>query len=394
MEKRNTFSILSKKLIYIAFPFLLLTCKKEELSERTYPRMDISEDIIQTETGIQFKGIILTEGNSEVIESGFIWSTSEDLDQEFSKIKAGTQNSPGSFTATASCDFVAGQTYYVRSFVETKDKIVYSKAISFINQYTTPAPAIDSISPAQGHWGEIIKIHGKNLSYISSNITVGFNESTTATVTDCNDSVISIEIPAMVIYDPAEISVSIYGNKAVATNKFAYIQSKIEDFNPKTASILDTLSLTGSDFTTNKNNCIVSLNGVSLFINQLSENSVKAVINNYFSTSKIQVKVTMDGKTTILADTLHIKPPVINSFSPTQITAPNQMLTIYGEDFNPENDKNKVFLGDQEIDIVMCTSKRINIRVPDGMTSNKKVAITVQSLDQQIVAADSLYINY
>ena len=110
MEKRYTFSILSKKLIYIAFPFLLLTCKEEELSERTYPRMDISEDIIQTETGIQFKGIILTEGNSEVIESGFIWSTSEDLDQEFSKIKAGTQNSPGSFTATASCDFVAGQT--------------------------------------------------------------------------------------------------------------------------------------------------------------------------------------------------------------------------------------------------------------------------------------------
>jgi hypothetical protein len=209
------------KLSIILLTFNLLSCQKEIIENREYPRVDISDEVIQSENGIIFKGEIISGGNSPLIEKGFVWGTNYFPDLNSSRIFVDPPGQTGNYEANAKVDFVKDQIYKVRAFARTKDYLVYSKVMEFKCQYSTPAPEISNFTPKQGQAGDILKITGKNFSFLPTAITVTFDSM--AELISCSDTAIFVKVPGKSTNDKVSIKLIVSGKFCQSSEQFQYI---------------------------------------------------------------------------------------------------------------------------------------------------------------------------
>lgn len=209
------------KISIIMVTFTLISCQKEIIESKDYPRIDISDEVIQSENGIIFKGEILSGGNSPLIEKGFVWGTDYFPDLNSSRIFVDVQSQTGNYEANVKVDFIKDKIYKVRAFARTKDYLVYSKVMEFKCIYSSPAPEISSFTPKQGQAGDIVKISGKNFSFLPATITVTFDSM--AEIVSCNDTTILVKVPGKTINDRVSIKLIVSGKFCQSTEQFQYI---------------------------------------------------------------------------------------------------------------------------------------------------------------------------
>jgi len=115
---------------------LFITCQKEKITLREYPRIEISDEIIQKESGVTFKANIITEGNSAIINKGFVWNSGNNIPTiDNHKIIIEENLTIGEFNAVSSFNIQANTMYSVRAFVQTEKYIVYSRIIQFESKF-------------------------------------------------------------------------------------------------------------------------------------------------------------------------------------------------------------------------------------------------------------------
>jgi len=116
-------------------------CEKEEIiKERDYPRIDISDKVVQSRSGVTFNGTILTRAG-EITDKGFIWDegTVATLDNSNS-ISLGPGYGTGSISAIVTEGLTKGVTYEIRGYLVSGGRVVYSKRVSFTSTIdSTPA---------------------------------------------------------------------------------------------------------------------------------------------------------------------------------------------------------------------------------------------------------------
>ncbi|WP_340110909.1 IPT/TIG domain-containing protein [Maribellus mangrovi] len=385
----------------IALSTLFTKCQKEDYVDRDFPRLGISDRIVQNDDGVYFNAEIRTQGNMPIIEKGFMWSTVSSADGLNAKIISHDDtNGNVTFGATGTVDFIPGKTYYVHAWARTADFLVYSDRISFANEFTSPAPEIDSISPLRAKWGNELKIYGKNFSFFSDQIHVIFRNNGNAKVLSCNDTLIRVTIPDVASTTPVNVSVLVYGKRTVAKDLFTYINPVILEYSPSIAAINDTITFIGTDFPTDPDLGKVYFNSHKVFISEITPTTLKAVVPKEINSSQLEIKVELEGATKSFSNKLQIKPPQISEISPKELTTYNENFTIYGQNFHPDADKNIVFIGGKEVPIIACSPGEITCRINNQIIPNEYVSaiktlpVVVQTLDQQTGSSDSLFINY
>ncbi|WP_167605366.1 IPT/TIG domain-containing protein [Maribellus sediminis] len=384
----------------IVLSTIFTSCKEEEYVDREFPRLGISKQVYQNENGVYFNAEIRSQGSTPIIEKGFMYSTVSSADGINAKIISSDTKGNDTFGATGKVDLTPGKTYYVHAWARTADFLVYSERISFANEFTSPAPEIDSISPMRAKWGNEMKIFGKNFSFFSDQIHVIFNDNASAKILSCNDSLITVEIPEVASITPVNVFVLLYGQRSVSRDLFSYINPVILGYSPATAAIYDTVTVIGTDFPIDSDLGKVYFNSVSVSISEITPTTLKAVIPKEISNSQLEIKVELEGANKTFSNKLKIKPPQINGISPNEITTYNESFNIYGQNFHPDAAKNRVFIGDKEVPIISCFPGEITCRINNQIIPNEYVAVTktlpivVQSLDQQATTSDSLFINY
>jgi len=110
---------------------LLVTCAKEEVVPRPFPRLLTGEVSDITQESAKFHGEI-TYVNEEIIEYGFLWSAFRDpsfADSEMIKFE-GTITAQD-FEAEAERGMKEGLAYYVRAYLRTNTTIVFGNVVSF-----------------------------------------------------------------------------------------------------------------------------------------------------------------------------------------------------------------------------------------------------------------------
>ncbi len=142
-----------KRVLYLFLLLNLFSCKEDDFD---YPLV-LTGDIIEiTSVNATFTAKITAEGESAIIESGFLWGVHENPTPDNS-IKLKNERTPqGVYSLKSNVDFLPGKTYYVRAYAKSDFTITYGDIRSF------------SIPPAtipKGKWSMVIDQFPGSQSY-------------------------------------------------------------------------------------------------------------------------------------------------------------------------------------------------------------------------------------
>lgn len=211
-------------LITLSLFLTIMACQKDEIvMEREYPRFDISEDIVLSDTGVVFNATFHTQ-NVDILDKGFVWARGvfPTVDTE-SHVSLGGEQGAGTFSTMATFDLLAGVEYYVHAYAITSEHLVYSKAIPFISTTNGIEHSLDSFMPVRGNVNDTIVLFGSNLSYHKERIEVLFSN-VNAEILSSTDTTITVTVPVHSI-SKAQIRVKI--NKVQKAYKdFFYVNVK------------------------------------------------------------------------------------------------------------------------------------------------------------------------
>lgn len=212
----------NKALFYIiSITFFSFSCQKEKLTQREFPQVEIIDEVIQDENGITFTANIISEGNSPIIEKGFVWDRSTPTLSDSKAICNSKSINIGNFSATSKIDFQLSQTYYVKAYIQTEDFLVLSEPFIFESNFESPYPVINTINPNHGTYNDIIEIHGNYFSFKNDNLEVYFNGKK-AIIVSHTDSLIKIRVPQLSSPTRVTIRVSVLGKVSVSGGGFDY----------------------------------------------------------------------------------------------------------------------------------------------------------------------------
>jgi len=143
-------------------------------------------------SGATFNAEIITNGNSDIIDHGFIWSEYESFPDDFSElISLGQKGTIGKFSAKISTTLEIGILYYVKSYIETSDKLIYGQYVTFISEGSL-GPIIEYFEPQSGDVGDTITIIGNNYSRFVERMAVEFGNYRSRIVDLTNNTLKSI----------------------------------------------------------------------------------------------------------------------------------------------------------------------------------------------------------
>lgn len=249
----------------------------------------------------------------------------------------------------------------------------------------TPVPTVDSISLTSGSVGTAFIIKGTNFGTSTSDITVSFN-GTLAKVNAVTNNSLVTSVPV----DATTGSISITkGEITISGPTFTVISAPtlpegpedptIVSYDPTSGAVGTTVTITGTNFSTERNGNFVVFNGSSgTVINSATATSIVTTVPVKANTGP--VTLTIDVNTTITGPEFTVTRPVltIDSFNPT-VGVEGTEVTIIGANFNLDPAKNNVKFNGIDATVVSATETQINTIVPVGATTG---IVSVVVLDQ------------
>lgn len=313
--------------------FQLQSCKKDNLSG---PEIQTVAGIALAPNAATFTGKIVSKGNFNPIDYGFIYSFSGEVSEgKGKKVSLGKNVPEGEFTKEVRNLNPSSSYYpsivYVRAYITDEKGTALGKLI----QITLPSQEVGNITPALGKSGDQVKISGKFYAEADSNVYVMFNN-TMANIISVSDTEIVVEVPQGI---PApngyrlNIEIFIGGRRVSTTNGFT-IMANVKDFSPKSGPIGTYIAFSGDNLSDPYNYS----NYINIFFGE------KPVSPQYSSTLfifapstdkvKSEISVVVGNKKIILPGEFTIIPPVITEMS-TEITLPGGSLHISGPSLPP-----------------------------------------------------------
>lgn len=132
------------------------------------------------------------------------------------------------------------------------------------NSITAPGgPIVSAISPVQGIAGSSVTITGLNFSSTAANNIVKFGE-TQAAVTAASTSSLTVTVPALTVNNEYTISVTVDSASCGAVSTFTFLSTTavtVSSFSPVYGLAGTTVTVTGTNFSTNPADNIVTFNG-------------------------------------------------------------------------------------------------------------------------------------
>ena len=382
MKKLNLFLI-------IVAAMVLSTCNEDDRYSREFPLLrtyDV-EDI--TPLGATFHAEIIHAGKQPVINHGFVWGERSQPTVEISEkwVKTG-EPAAGQFDLKVETTLKENIIYYVRSFVNTKEYIVYGDQISFLS-LGSGGPEIRDFRPKSGTIGDTVFVVGNRFSSKKETNKVFFDEQE-ALVVASNDSLVTVIVPSGLDEDEVTLAVSILGNKTQSTSDFILTSPELKSFMPEMAGIDDTLTITGKGFSYSSENNIVLFGDAPGRVVTASKNAIKVIVPpGLDGASKLTLRIA--HKEDVLQKPFQFLAPEISGIEPGSGTY-DDTLTIVGNHFSPIPQNNMVKIGIGTAKVVAATKSNIEVIVPRSIYG-KSTFVELHLAGRVIMAPAEFQIN-
>lgn len=241
----------SRYFVGILLFIILFCCQEDKELARPYPVVNTLPITEISKDGAVFNAEIISENLSDIIEHGFVWAADKNavfnVDNSL-LIKLGLPSTTNvSFVVNSTLE--SNKEYKVRSYLKTKNKIIYGKVVTFFSLGSF-GPLLLNANPGEGALGDTIKLIGKNFSFKAEKNIVKFGD-IQASVVQSSDTEMKVVIPEDVNSLTPLVSISIDENISKLSKTFTIKGPQIFSVTPENPSLCDTIFIRGSYFVSN-----------------------------------------------------------------------------------------------------------------------------------------------
>jgi hypothetical protein len=344
----------------------LQSCKKDKSAD---PEIQTVSVTALSPTNVLFKGNIVSKGSFNILDYGFVYSTTTSAINETvgTKVSLGSTPSVGQYskevdgiTVTSSYSPIL----YVRAYI-TNTK---GTAFGTLSSVTLPAPTASSISPQTGKSGDQVTINGQFYTAGVSDVKVSFN-GTQANVVSVSSTQIVVTVPSGIsaVHDsqiPIQVSV---GGLSTTLSYYFTIQANFKDYSPKSGPIGTLITFTGD----NLPSYYYSYSDLSVLLGSVSQSlyyssPTQVTVPSNITTNNFQVSIVESGKTYTLPGTFNVTAPTISSISPGSGLA-GSTVTVTGANF-PTSYGITATLGNESVNTSPNSSNQFSFTVPTDLS--------------------------
>lgn len=359
--------------LFIFSSYILVNCDEDEVTSRDYPRIKTLPVTEITSEGAKFSADIIFRGKFDVVNYGFVWGTDENPTKESSDRVIYSDNVQSkSFTEKIETTLQEDVSYFVRSFIETQDFVVYGSNVNFLS-LGSGAPKIKSISPLEIGFCDTVYVKGSNFSYLKDQNNLKFG-SVRGNIISTSDTLIKTFAPDSINASSLNIELDIQGNRTISEESIEIKKPSIETIHPTSVILGDTITITGKNFTKNNQTNSILINGSIAEVISSSCDILKAIIPIVNG----PLRVTASNLTNLASDTYQIDllEPELLELKPNKSNIGNQ-IEILGNNFGYLRDGLKIKVDSLVSDIISFENNRIIIEVPDGIYNKRNTEISV-----------------
>jgi N-acetylneuraminic acid mutarotase len=367
-------------LLIIFLLLALITCKEDEVAERLYPSIDTREVTEINQNGAKFNAEILSFGNSEISDHGFVYEdVSDPTIQKSERISLGAAEQKGSFSVLANRVLVKNKKYYVKAYSIVKENgfIVYGQQVEFISQGSS-SPEIIDINPKTGVIGDTVILIGSGFSNNSENNLVTFSGALAKVIKSKQDSIWVIA-PLNSVVGENLVTLLLGQITTSANTKFILKTTTITSISPTSASFGDTILIEGVNFSKEKNFVITSLFNKNATTLSANSSLIKAIVPEGVGVSEAPVIIKQGSQTLTSTQKIKLLAPVVTNFLPIKGTKDTE-ITINGNYFSTIPSNNIVEINGTKLTVTQATKTMIKAKLPSGITPGSySVVVTVTS---------------
>ena len=375
--KRNEilFSLFALSLFLI-----FTTCSVEELPPASYPRVNTLEVSAISKDGATLNAEILSPGNSDVTEYGFVLGAITNPNLTNSEIVTLAENiNAGGFNAQISYPLESGKKYYVRAYAKNDTFLTYGVNVVFTS-LGGRAPRIESITPNIGNSGDTITLKGSSFSFVETQVKVNM-DGIKSRVLEATDSTIVCVVPNGVVTSSFPIEVTIRNSTSFSSEKFSLTVPEITSFLPQVGTFGDTITLLGDYFGSQVEDIEVSLNEHVCEVLRTSPDSIVVIVPNTVDSQFSEIVVSRSSQKGSAQDLFEMLPPQIETYS-TPIYS-GEVMEIQGSGFNPEASRNELTFDQYKAEVIEASGGTLRARVPEEEYYQRNIELKLKSAGQE-----------
>jgi hypothetical protein len=367
-------------LFAVSLFLIFSTCSVEELPPATYPRVNTLEVSAISKDGATLNAEILSPGNSDVTEYGFVLGTIANPNLTNSEVVTLAENiNAGGFSAQISYPLESGKKYFVRAYAKNDTFLTYGVNVVFTSLGGRP-PLIESIIPNIGNSGDTITLKGSSFSFIETQVKVNM-DGIKSQVIESTDTAIVCVVPNGVVSSSFPIEVTIRNTTSVSSEKFSLTVPEITSFLPKVGTYGDTLTLIGDYFGTRVEDIEVSLGENACEVIRTSQDSMAVIVPNTVDSQFSKIEVTRSSQTGSARDLFEMFAPQIDTYS-TPIYS-GEVMEIRGSGFNPDAPRNELNFDQYKAEVIEASGSRLQVQVPVEDYYRRNIELKLKAAGQE-----------
>lgn len=264
--------------------------------------------------------------------------------------------------------------------IDLKVEVAHQVAVAD-EKFISTAPKINSISPIQGTWNDIVIIEGVNFSNTLEKNTVRFAD-VEAEIVDVIEQKLKVKVPADLINEYSKISLEVNEQVYEFNDSFVLDHPNINSFEPQLASFRDTLTLEGEFFHPVLSSNKVYFGEAEAIVYEGTISELKVIVPDYYYSvnGRNSIKLEIGDLSAISSNDFELYLHSITDFDPKVDRKDN--ITITGDYFNPVTTYNEVFLNEFKLTILYSDKNSLIATIPDGVKhGSKNLKITVAGRD-------------
>ena len=230
-------------------------------------------------------------------------------------------------------------------------------------------PEITSINPNGGLAGSIVTITGLNFGIDASAATVNFGTSV-ATINSITTTLVNVTVPESLSAGDVNVTITVDGRTSNEAS-FEVTELPVPSINsvdPSQGLPGTQITIEGTNFSEVMSENSVSIAGEDAEVTSASSTEIVAIIPDSLAAGNVQISVTVDGRTSNLAN-FTVLAPEISSISPSGGPI-DALVEINGSNFSTNSEDNTVIFGDVIAEITSVTATQIIARVPLGVPAS------------------------
>lgn len=366
-----------EKTIRIAFIALLTVCSIQACQNEKFTDKGIPEvrtlGVEVLDDGVTFHGEILSDGGRDITDHGFYWTSEKNpAPEDMEYVVLGPIDGKIQFSVTVNSTIVKDQVYTLRAFIKAGGMTSFGNQVTFAGR-GSKTPELISVTPASAMPGDTVVINGRYFTDNPSSCSVFFDDIKVMAESSTTEE-LKVIVPCS-IYSSMNIRVAISGILSSISIPLQLTPPIIASFSPLSGTFGDIVTIAGSGLPSDINCIEVYFNDIRAVVTEAAKTFCKVMVPTANNVSPVTIRVKCVGNMS-LTDKFTLEQAVITNVHPERILR-SQMIFIYGENFNPDPQRNKVEIGGHVAIVTNCTATQMTVSIPSELEEGSyRVSVT------------------